>query len=179
MRRVLVADDEANIRWVLERALSKAGYDVETVADGQIALDRALAERPDLVLVDLKMPKKDGLSVLRTLREHYPDLLIVMMTAHGSTATAVEAMKAGAHDYILKPFDIDELLITVCKAFEVAPTASPYQAQPNPDVRQPTNLDASGSWYSPTNPNYQTKYYWYNSHHNDGWDNVFMNWWCW
>ena len=118
MRRVLVADDEANMRWVLERALSKAGYDVETVADGQIALDRALAERPDLVLVDLKMPKKDGLSVLRTLREHYPDLLIVMMTAHGSTATAVEAMKAGAHDYIMKPFDIDELLITVSKAFE-------------------------------------------------------------
>lgn len=119
MRKVLIADDEANMRWVLERALSKAGYDVETVEDGQLALDRALAERPDLVLVDLKMPKRDGLSVLRTLKEHYPDLLIVMMTAHGSTATAVEAMKAGAHDYLMKPFDIDELLITVSKAFEV------------------------------------------------------------
>jgi DNA-binding NtrC family response regulator len=119
MRRVLIADDEANMRWVLERALSKAGYDVETAEDGQLALDRALAERPDLVLVDLKMPKMDGLSVLRTLKEHYPDLLIVMMTAHGSTATAVEAMKAGAHDYLMKPFDIEELLITVAKAFEV------------------------------------------------------------
>ena len=119
MRRILVADDEANMRWVLERALTKAGYDVETVGDGQLALDRALAERPDLVLVDLKMPKMDGLSVLRTLKEHYPDLLMVMMTAHGSTATAVEAMKAGAHDYLMKPFDIDELLITVAKAFEV------------------------------------------------------------
>ena len=119
MRRVLIADDEANMRWILERALSKAGYDVETVEDGQLALDRALAERPNLVLLDLKMPKRDGLSVLRTLKEHYPDLLIVMMTAHGSTATAVEAMKAGAHDYLMKPFDIDELLITVSKAFEV------------------------------------------------------------
>ncbi|MHB8072924.1 sigma-54-dependent transcriptional regulator [Desulfosporosinus fructosivorans] len=119
MRRVLIADDEANMRWVLERALSKAGYDVETVEDGQLALDRALAERPDLVLVDLKMPKRDGLSVLKTLKEYYPDLLIVMMTAHGSTATVVEAMKAGAHDYLMKPFDIDELLITVSKAFEV------------------------------------------------------------
>lgn len=119
MRRILVADDEANMRWVLERALTKAGYEVETVEDGQLALDRALAERPDLVLVDLKMPKMDGLSVLRTLKEHYPDLLMVMMTAHGSTATAVEAMKAGAHDYLMKPFDIDELLITVAKAFEV------------------------------------------------------------
>ena len=119
MRRILVADDEANMRWVLERALTKAGYEVETVEDGQLALDRSLAERPDLVLVDLKMPKMDGLSVLRTLKEHYPDLLVVMMTAHGSTSTAVEAMKAGAQDYLMKPFDIDELLITVAKAFEV------------------------------------------------------------
>jgi len=119
VRRILVADDEANMRWVLERALTKAGYEVETVEDGQLALDRALAERPDLVLVDLKMPKIDGLSVLRRLKEHYPDLLIVMMTAHGSTSTAVEAMKAGAQDYLMKPFDIDELLITVAKAFEV------------------------------------------------------------
>ncbi len=119
MRRILVADDEANMRWVLERALTKAGYEVETVEDGQYALDRALAERPDLVLLDLKMPKLDGLSVLRTLKEHYPDLLMVMMTAHGSTSTAVEAMKAGAQDYLMKPFDIDELLITVAKAFEV------------------------------------------------------------
>ena len=119
MRRILVADDEANMRWVLERALTKAGYDVETVGDGQLALDRALTERPDLVLVDLKMPKLDGLSVLKKLKEHYPDLLMVMMTAHGSTTTAVEAMKVGAHDYLMKPFDIDELLITVAKAFEV------------------------------------------------------------
>lgn len=119
MRRILVADDEANMRWVLERALTKAGYEVETVEDGQLALDRALAERPDLVLLDLKMPKMDGLTVLRTLKEHYPDLLIVMMTAHGSTSTAVEAMKVGAQDYLMKPFDIDELLITVAKAFEV------------------------------------------------------------
>ncbi|MCO5384521.1 response regulator [Desulfosporosinus sp.] len=118
MRRVLIADDVANMRWILERALSKAGYEVETVEDGQLALDRALAERPDLVLVDLKMPKLDGLSVLRKLKEHYPDLLVVMMTAHGSTVTAVEAMKAGAHDFLMKPFDIEELLITVFKAFE-------------------------------------------------------------
>jgi len=119
LRKILIADDEANMRWVLERALSKAGYDVETAEDGQIALDRAFSERPDLVLVDLKMPKIDGISVLKRLKEHYPDLMIVMMTAHGNTATAVEAMKSGAHDYLMKPFDIDELLITVRKAFEV------------------------------------------------------------
>ena len=114
-----MADDEANMRWVLERALTKAGYEVETVEDGQLAFDRSLAERPDLALVDLKMPKMDGLSLLQRLKERYPDLLVVMMTAHGSTSTAVEAMKAGAQDYLMKPFDIDELLITVAKAFEV------------------------------------------------------------
>ena len=113
MRKVLIADDEANMRWVLERALSNEGYDVETAEDGQLALDRALLERPDLVLIDLKMPKLDGLSLLKKLKEHYPDLMIVMMTAHGSTATAVEAMKAGAHDYLMKPFDMEELLITI------------------------------------------------------------------
>ncbi|AFQ42677.1 sigma-54-dependent transcriptional regulator [Desulfosporosinus meridiei] len=119
MRRILIADDEANMRWVLERALSREGYEVEVVEDGQLAVDRAIAERPNLVLLDLKMPKMDGLTVLKTLKEYYPDLMIIMMTAHGSTATAVGAMKAGAHDYLMKPFDIDELLITVAKAFEV------------------------------------------------------------
>ena len=62
---------------------------------------------------------------------------------------------------------------------QLAPTASPYQAQPNPDVRQPTNLDASGSWYSPTNPKNQPKYYWYNSPRNSGWNNAYKDWWCW
>ncbi|SHH16847.1 response regulator [Desulfosporosinus lacus] len=116
MRKVLIADDLVNMRWVFERALSKAGYHVETAEDGQVAVDRALAERPDLVLVDLNMPKLDGLSVLRRLKEHYPDLPIIMMTAHVSTVTAVEAMKAGVHDFLMKPFDIEELLLTVFKA---------------------------------------------------------------
>lgn len=119
MRRILIADDEANMRWVLERALTKAGYDVETAGDGQLALERASAERPDLVLLDLKMPKLDGMSVLKTLKERFPELLIVMLTAHGNTSTAVEAMKAGAHDYLMKPFDIEELLIIVDKAMKV------------------------------------------------------------
>lgn len=119
MRKVLIADDETNMRWVLERALTKAGYDVETAEDGQLALERAAAERPDLVLLDFKMPKLDGLKVLKALKERFPELLVVMMTAHGSTAAAVEAMKAGAHDYLLKPFDIEELLITVDKAIKV------------------------------------------------------------
>ena len=119
VRRVLVADDETNMRWVLERALTKAGYEVETVEDGQLAVDRAMLERPDLVLLDFKMPRLDGLSALKELLIRYPDLIVIILTAHGTTANAVEAMKAGAHDYLMKPFDIDELLLTVAKALEV------------------------------------------------------------
>jgi two-component system, NtrC family, response regulator AtoC len=119
MKRVLIADDEANMRWALDKALSKAGYEVITAENGQIALESIHSERPDLVLLDLKMPKMDGMEVLRDVKIIAPDLLVIMMTAHGSTPTAVEAMKLGAYDFIMKPFDIEELLLTVAKALEV------------------------------------------------------------
>ncbi|KJS47506.1 MAG: hypothetical protein VR66_19275 [Peptococcaceae bacterium BRH_c23] len=63
--------------------------------------------------------------------------------------------------------------------WQLAPTASPNQAQLNPDVREPANPDVSGSWYSPMNPNNQPKYYWYNSPRNNGWNNAYKDWWCW
>jgi len=119
MRRILVADDEANMRWVLQRALSKAGYEVEAVPDGETAIASARAERPDLALLDWKMPGLDGLGTLRELKTQFPDLTVIILTAHGTTAHAVEAMKAGAYDYITKPFDVGELLLTVAKALEM------------------------------------------------------------
>ena len=119
MQRILVADDEANMRWALDKALSKVGYEVITVENGQAALESIQEDRPDLVLLDLKMPKMDGIEVLREVKTIVPELQVIMMTAHGSTATAVEAMKLGAYDYIMKPFDIDELLMAVDKAFEL------------------------------------------------------------
>lgn len=119
MQRILVADDEANMRWALDKALSKVGYEVITAENGQTALESIQEDRPDLVLLDLKMPKLDGIEVLRQAKILASDLLVIMMTAHGSTATAVEAMKLGAYDYIMKPFDIDELLMAVEKALEL------------------------------------------------------------
>lgn len=119
MKRVLIVDDEANMRWALDKALSKVGYEVLTAENGQAALESIREDRPDLVLLDLKMPKMDGIEVLRELKTLIPELLVIMMTAHGSTATAIEAMKLGAYDYIMKPFDIDELLLAVAKAFEL------------------------------------------------------------
>jgi two-component system, NtrC family, response regulator AtoC len=119
MQRILIADDEANMRWALDKALSKAGYEVVTAENGPTALESIRSERPDLVLLDLKMPKMDGIEVLREIKAIVPDILVIMMTAHGSTPTAVEAMKLGAYDFIIKPFDIEELLLTVDKALEV------------------------------------------------------------
>ncbi|MEL1134689.1 sigma-54 dependent transcriptional regulator [Desulfitobacterium sp. THU1] len=119
MKKVLVVDDEANMRWALEKALLKEGYEVLTAANGQTALDAILSERPDLVLLDFKMSKVNGIEVLREITSFTPQLIVIMMTAHGNTAIAVEAMKLGAYDYIMKPFDIDELLLTVEKAFEL------------------------------------------------------------
>lgn len=119
MKKVLVADDEANMRWALEKALLKEEYEVITADNGQIALDKILSERPDLVLLDYKMPKLNGIEVLREIKSINPDLIVIIMTAHGNTAAAVEAMKLGAYDYIMKPFDIDELLLAVEKAFEL------------------------------------------------------------
>lgn len=119
MQKVLIADDEANMRWALDKALTKAGYEVIAAENGQVALETIRTERPDLALLDLKMPKINGMEVLKKVKELAIEIPVIIMTAHGNTAKAVEAMKQGAYDYITKPFDIDELLMTVAKALEV------------------------------------------------------------
>jgi two-component system, NtrC family, response regulator AtoC len=119
MAKILVVDDEKNMRWALERALKAQGYEVYQAEDGKQGLEAALHIRPELVILDLKMPEMDGLAVLTALKEQAPEIMVVMITAHGSTASAVEAMKLGAYDYINKPFDIDELKLVVAKALEV------------------------------------------------------------
>ena len=114
--RILVADDEDSLRWVLEKGLRQAGYDVTAVQDGDSAL-RAFAESPfDLVFLDIRMPGMDGLTALGKLRELRPDAHVVVMTAHGTMETAIQAMQRGAYDYLAKPFDIDEVLLLVERA---------------------------------------------------------------
>jgi nitrogen regulation protein NR(I) len=115
---ILVVDDERSIRIGLKGLLSKEGHEVSTAENGEEAL-RLLDPQPvDLVLTDLRMPGLDGVSLLRKIKQHHPDTLVVMMTAYGSEKVAVEAMKAGAHDYIVKPFDNDEVKILVHQALE-------------------------------------------------------------
>lgn len=119
-KKILIADDEKNMRWVLGEALETAGYEVLQAADGKETLKVAKAQSPDLMILDHKMPAPDGMEVLRTLRSKDITFPIIMLTAHGNVDGAVEAMRAGASDYLTKPFDLEELKLAVEKAMRFA-----------------------------------------------------------
>jgi len=114
--RILIVDDEDGLRWVLEKSLRNAGHDVTTAADGEAALREAERRTFDLIFLDVRMPGMDGLTALGRLRESRPDALVVVMTAHGTMETAIQAMQRGAYDYLTKPFDIDEAMLLTERA---------------------------------------------------------------
>ena len=116
--RVLVVDDEAASRRVLEVRLRGLGCEVTTAGDGQEALATIERQAPTLMLLDLRMPHLDGMELLRRLRRSGSDFPVIVITAHGSIETAVDAMKEGAYDFIPKPFDSTHLEIVVRKALE-------------------------------------------------------------
>ena len=117
--RILLADDEATIRESLAEVLRVEGYDVDTAADGSAAL-AAIDERDyDVVITDLRMPGADGLAVLRHARERSPQTIVLLVTAYASIETAVEALRQGAHDYILKPLIVEDVLGKVGRVFEL------------------------------------------------------------
>ena len=118
--RILVIDDEEHMRWALEKAMKQEGYGVITAAGGREGLEALHREGASLVILDLKMPDLDGLEVLKRIREAYPRLPVIMITAHGTIQTAIEAMKIGAADYITKPFDLDELKIVIRKTLQMS-----------------------------------------------------------
>jgi two-component system response regulator AtoC len=115
---VLVIDDEASLRYTLEAVLSDAGLGVETAESGEKALAAFEAHGADVVVTDLAMPEMDGMKVLERLRAQDPSVPVLMLTAHGSERVAVAAMKAGAYDYLPKPFDPDELVLAVRRGIE-------------------------------------------------------------
>ena len=115
---ILVVDDERLIRWSLEQQLRREGYSVQAVETGTQALQRTQTDPPDLVLLDVRLPDADGVELLGRLRAADPECLVIMMTAHGGVDSAVRAMKLGAQDYISKPFDVEELKLTIRKALE-------------------------------------------------------------
>jgi two-component system response regulator AtoC len=113
---VLVADDDRTIRRNLVRLLQSEGYQALEAADGDEALTCINAQAPDAVLLDLKMPGRDGLEVLAELGPALADLPVIVVTAFGGSAAAIEAMRRGAYDYLSKPFDLDEVLLTLKRA---------------------------------------------------------------
>ncbi len=118
MARILIIDDEPKLGILLAGTLEDAGYTAEAETDPTIAIAKLKKQVYDLVLTDLKMEPVDGLAVLEAAALSHPEMPVVMMTAHGSTATAVAAMKAGAVDYLTKPVDLDEVTLLVNRLLE-------------------------------------------------------------
>ena len=108
--RILVVDDEPQLRRALERALKLEGYEVELAADGDEALAATAAARPDAIVLDVLMPKRDGLEVCRVLRAGEDRTPVLMLTARDAVSDRVDGLDAGADDYVVKPFALEELL---------------------------------------------------------------------
>jgi len=119
-RRILVIDDDASLRRVLEYNLQEEGYEVVTSESGEGGLRFFDECRPELVITDMKMSGMDGFQVLQAVKERSPETLVIIITAFGAIDAAVQAMKLGAYDYITKPFNRDELKLTVRKALQLS-----------------------------------------------------------
>lgn len=122
-RRVLVVDDEKLIRWSLAQTMSRAGHEVFEARGGLEALRIAEAELPDVILLDLRLPEMDGLTVLSELALRQIESAVVVISAHSDLDTAVEAMRRGADDFVKKPFDAEEVVLVVERALERRATA--------------------------------------------------------
>ncbi|HSB17224.1 MAG TPA: sigma-54 dependent transcriptional regulator [Bryobacteraceae bacterium] len=117
-KRILVVDDEENLRRVTQLKLQQAGYEAMTASDGVEALGLLARHPQDLVLTDLKMPGMSGIDLLRKVKEEYAEVIVVVVTAYGTIESAVEAMRLGAYDYIIKPVNSDALNLIVSRALE-------------------------------------------------------------
>jgi two-component system response regulator HydG len=116
MSAIFVVDDEKSHRMMLRAHLEEEGFEVVEASDGQEAVERVKERLFDLVLIDFKMPRMDGMEALKHIKKINPATPVIMMTAYGSINSAVEALKLGAEDYLTKPLDMDEILIKVKKA---------------------------------------------------------------
>ncbi|MCC7236927.1 MAG: sigma-54-dependent Fis family transcriptional regulator [Bryobacterales bacterium] len=116
--RILVVDDDDNLRWVLQTQLEEMGYSVVTASGGEAALEEMDREPPSLVLTDWKMPGMSGIDLLDRMRRLHPEIPAVIITAFGSIQSAVDAMRAGAYDYLTKPIDYDELGLSVSRVLD-------------------------------------------------------------
>ena len=117
-KRILVVDDDESLRWVTQAQLQQSGFQVDAAANGKEALARIQETPPDLVITDLMMPGMSGVELLKNIRADYPEIIVILVTAFGTVENAVEAMKAGAYDYITKPVNVEELRLIVGRGLE-------------------------------------------------------------
>ena len=117
---VLVIDDDAEIRYSIDRVLSNSGTRVTAAESGEVGIEKARAENPDVIFLDNRMGGISGVETLQHLRTEAPHSMVILMTAYGTTQTAIEAMKHGAFDYVLKPFDLKKLESLVSKALQAS-----------------------------------------------------------
>ena len=117
-RRILVVDDEESIQRSLESVLRDEGFDVSLAGSAEDAIKKIEADAPDVVLLDIWLPGKDGLQLLEEVRPRYPGLPVVVMSGHGTIETAVRATKLGAFDFVEKPLNLDKVLLCLDKALK-------------------------------------------------------------
>ena len=116
---ICVIDDDSSIRWVLDKALTNAGLRVEGFESADSALQAISKQEPAVIITDIRMPGMDGMALLEHINSHYPDLPVIIMTAHSDLESAVSAYKGGAFEYLPKPFDVDEAVALVVRAQEL------------------------------------------------------------
>ncbi|NIP72684.1 MAG: response regulator, partial [Gammaproteobacteria bacterium] len=107
---VWIIDDDRSIRWVLERALSRAGMETVSFESGEGILERLEQDQPDAIISDIRMPGVDGITLLRSISDQFPMVPVIIMTAHSDLESAVSSYQTGAFEYLPKPFDVDEAL---------------------------------------------------------------------
>ena len=118
MESILIVDDDINLCTVLKEELIEVGYNAEFVNDGDAAFEHLSKSPSDLILLDLKMPGKNGFDVLRELKERGIQVKVIVLTAYADVKSAIDSAKLGATDFISKPYDFDELLITIRKVLQ-------------------------------------------------------------
>ncbi|HVL00898.1 MAG TPA: response regulator, partial [Dongiaceae bacterium] len=113
---VWIIDDDKSIRWVLEKALNQEGINTSSFETGDSALNKLRNTQPDVIITDIRMPGTDGLGLLAHIRDHHPDLPVIIMTAHSDLDSAVQSYQGGAFEYLPKPFDLDDAVSLVKRA---------------------------------------------------------------
>jgi two-component system response regulator AtoC len=127
-RSVLIVDDDAQIRSLLADLLTENAYATRPAKTAAEATTQIAKQRPDLVMMDVKLPDQDGLDLLKTIKREHPELDVIVMTAFGGSSSAIKAMEVGAYDYVTKPFEVDDLLATLRRVFEHHDMASEVSA---------------------------------------------------